>query len=44
MVRTGRKPAIVNIASMAGKQGRVLYLADDVASKFGVVGITQAMA
>jgi NAD(P)-dependent dehydrogenase (short-subunit alcohol dehydrogenase family) len=36
--------AIVNLASMAGKQGRVPYLADYVASKFGVVGLTQAMA
>ena len=35
---------IVNVASMAGKQGRVPYLADYVASKFGVVGLTQAMA
>jgi meso-butanediol dehydrogenase / (S,S)-butanediol dehydrogenase / diacetyl reductase len=35
---------IVNTASMAGKQGRVPYLADYVASKFGVVGLTQAMA
>ena len=35
---------IVNLASMAGKQGRVPFLADYVASKFGVVGLTQAMA
>ena len=44
MVRTGTKGAIVNTASMAGKQGRVPFLADYVASKFGVVGLTQAMA
>lgn len=35
---------IVNVASMAGKQGRVPFLADYVASKFAVVGLTQAMA
>jgi meso-butanediol dehydrogenase / (S,S)-butanediol dehydrogenase / diacetyl reductase len=40
----GHGGAIVNVASMAGKQGRVPYLADYVASKFGVVGLTQAMA
>jgi meso-butanediol dehydrogenase/(S,S)-butanediol dehydrogenase/diacetyl reductase len=44
MVRSGRPGTIVNVASMAGKQGRVPYLADYVASKFGVVGLTQAMA
>ena len=35
---------IVNIASMAAKQGRIPYLAHYVASKFGVVGLTQSMA
>lgn len=44
MVRTGTAGSIVNTASMAGKQGRVPFLADYVASKFGVVGLTQAMA
>lgn len=42
LVRPGG--SIVNIASMAGKQGRVPYLAHYVASKFAVVGLTQAMA
>lgn len=35
---------IVNIASMAGKKGAAPYLAHYVASKFAVVGLTQAMA
>ena len=44
MIAQGRGGKIVNTASMAGKQGRVPFLADYVASKFGVVGLTQAMA
>lgn len=44
MRRLGAGGAIVNLASMAGKQGRVPFLSDYVASKFAVVGLTQAMA
>jgi meso-butanediol dehydrogenase / (S,S)-butanediol dehydrogenase / diacetyl reductase len=44
MRRLGRGGVIINTASMAGKQGRVPFLADYVASKFAVVGLTQAMA
>ena len=44
MVEAGTGGCIINVASMAGKQGRVPFLADYVASKFGVVGLTQAMA
>ncbi len=43
MIAAGRPGRIVNIASMAGKQGRVSYLSNYVASQFGVVGLTQAM-
>jgi len=44
MIRTGTPGAIVNTASMAGKQGRVPFLADYVASKFGVVGLMKTLA
>jgi meso-butanediol dehydrogenase / (S,S)-butanediol dehydrogenase / diacetyl reductase len=35
---------IINTASMAAKQGNVPFLSDYVASKFAVLGLTQAMA
>jgi meso-butanediol dehydrogenase / (S,S)-butanediol dehydrogenase / diacetyl reductase len=44
MVGQGVGGAIVNIASMAGKRGGVPLLAHYIAAKFGVVGLTQAMA
>ncbi len=44
LVQQGGGGAIVNVASMAGKRGGVPLLAHYIASKFGVVGLTQAMA
>jgi meso-butanediol dehydrogenase/(S,S)-butanediol dehydrogenase/diacetyl reductase len=44
LIAQGGGGAIVNVASMAGKRGAVPYLAHYVASKFAVVGLTQAMA
>jgi meso-butanediol dehydrogenase / (S,S)-butanediol dehydrogenase / diacetyl reductase len=44
LVAAGRHGAIVNVASMAAKQGNVPYLSHYIASKFAVVGLTQAMA
>ena len=44
LVKAARPGAIVNVASMAGKWGGVPYLSHYVASKFAVVGLTQAMA
>jgi NAD(P)-dependent dehydrogenase (short-subunit alcohol dehydrogenase family) len=44
LVANHRHGAIVNVASMAGKQGRIPYLSHYVASKFAVVGLTQSMA
>ncbi len=44
MIEKGTKGVIINTASMAAKQGRAPFLADYVASKFAVVGLTQAMA
>src|SRR3972149_879953 len=44
MIAAGRGGKIVNTASMAGKKGDVPFLPHYVASKFAVVGLTQAMA
>jgi meso-butanediol dehydrogenase/(S,S)-butanediol dehydrogenase/diacetyl reductase len=43
-VRHGIPGRIVNVASTAGKRGNISFLSDYVASKFAVVGLTQAMA
>jgi NAD(P)-dependent dehydrogenase (short-subunit alcohol dehydrogenase family) len=43
-IEQGGGGTIVNVASMAGKRGAAPYLAHYVASKFAVVGLTQAMA
>jgi len=43
-VEQGGGGVIVNLASMAAKKGAAPYLAHYVASKFAVVGLTQAMA
>jgi meso-butanediol dehydrogenase/(S,S)-butanediol dehydrogenase/diacetyl reductase len=44
MIRTSKAGTIVNVASMAGKAGKAPFFSSYVASKFGVVGLTQAMA
>jgi meso-butanediol dehydrogenase / (S,S)-butanediol dehydrogenase / diacetyl reductase len=44
LVAAKRPGTIVNVASMAAKQGRVPFLSHYIAAKFGVVGLTQAMA
>jgi len=42
--RSGLRGKIINTASMAGKRGNAPFLAHYVASKFAVVGLTQALA
>jgi NAD(P)-dependent dehydrogenase (short-subunit alcohol dehydrogenase family) len=44
LVAANRQGSIVNVASMAAKQGRIPWLSHYVASKFAVVGLTQSMA
>ncbi|MEF2072464.1 SDR family NAD(P)-dependent oxidoreductase [Consotaella aegiceratis] len=41
---SGLRGKIINTASVAGKTGKVAFLAHYIASKFAVVGLTQAMA
>jgi meso-butanediol dehydrogenase / (S,S)-butanediol dehydrogenase / diacetyl reductase len=43
-IQRGAGGRIINTASMAGKRGNAPFLAHYVASKFAVVGLTQAMA
>jgi meso-butanediol dehydrogenase / (S,S)-butanediol dehydrogenase / diacetyl reductase len=42
--KSGLRGKIINIASMAGRRGNAPFLAHYVASKFAVVGLTQASA
>jgi NAD(P)-dependent dehydrogenase (short-subunit alcohol dehydrogenase family) len=42
--RSGLRDKIINTASMAGKRGYAPFLPHYVASKFAVVGLTQALA
>jgi NAD(P)-dependent dehydrogenase (short-subunit alcohol dehydrogenase family) len=44
LIAGGRGGKIINTASMAGRTGKAPFLAHYVASKFAVVGLTQAMA